>query len=279
MLPSMSTHLFAFGHLRAHHLHWIAEAGFRHIELWGAKPHFNFQDEKESKRVIGWIQEAGLRTATIHLPFYTEFGSADSRYISLTDRDDESRLLMGSFCRRLVDLCVPLGCHLVVLHPVGELHNGDTLNRLRRELDWFVPYCQEREVRIALENIMLPHTRIAHLAQLCREYQPDVGICLDIGHAHIRGGVEAEIEAGGPYIRNLHVHDNHGKADEHLLPGEGLIDWPGTISALAKEAPNCEYFTFELMIPLLEGAEQEKVIRQATADSWSFWQLYHGQLA
>jgi sugar phosphate isomerase/epimerase len=59
-----------------------------------------------------------------------------------------------------------------------------------------------------------------------------VGICLDLGHAHITVGVAGAIATLGSRIATLHVHDNHGLKDEHLWPGDGTIDWPAAVKAL-----------------------------------------------
>ncbi len=60
----------------------------------------------------------------------------------------------------------------------------------------------------------------------------DIGVCLDLGHAHLETGVEAPSETLRPLIRSVHVHDNHGMKDEHLWPGEGNIDLQRTMEML-----------------------------------------------
>jgi sugar phosphate isomerase/epimerase len=60
----------------------------------------------------------------------------------------------------------------------------------------------------------------------------NVGVCLDLGHAHITAGTAAAIATLGERIASVHVHDNHGVKDEHLWPGDGTIDWPETVKAL-----------------------------------------------
>ncbi len=65
---------------------------------------------------------------------------------------------------------------------------------------------------------------MAHLDQ--------IGVCLDLGHAHIAPGIAEAIGTLGKRIAELHVHDNHGLKDEHLWPGDGTIDWPATLEAL-----------------------------------------------
>ena len=53
----------------------------------------------------------------------------------------------------------------------------------------------------------------------------NVGVCLDLGHAHVTVGVAEAIGTLGARIASVHVHDNHGVKDEHLWPGDGTIDW------------------------------------------------------
>ena len=59
-----------------------------------------------------------------------------------------------------------------------------------------------------------------------------MGVCLDLGHAHITVGVAEAIATLGGHIASVHVHDNHGLKDEHLWPGDGSIDWLSAASAL-----------------------------------------------
>jgi sugar phosphate isomerase/epimerase len=64
--------------------------------------------------------------------------------------------------------------------------------------------------------------------------------CFDIGHAHIESGVAAGFEAMRDRVVTTHIHDNHGEKDEHLLPGDGTIDWDeayGLFAAAPVELP------------------------------------------
>ena len=43
----------------------------------------------------------------------------------------------------------------------------------------------------------------------------------------MQGDVIDAIETLSGLLVATHVHDNHGRRDEHLAPFEGTIDWPG----------------------------------------------------
>ena len=64
--------------------------------------------------------------------------------------------------------------------------------------------------------------------------RPDVGICMDVGHARMMGDVVDAIETCSGHIVTTHLHDNRGRSDDHLVPGEGVIDWDATLLALQK---------------------------------------------
>jgi sugar phosphate isomerase/epimerase len=69
-----------------------------------------------------------------------------------------------------------------------------------------------------------------------------LGICFDTGHAHRSrrlDGLEpaAYVAEFGPAIVEVHVHDNRGEADLHLLPGAGTIRWPPLLEAMRALGP------------------------------------------
>ena len=56
----------------------------------------------------------------------------------------------------------------------------------------------------------------------------NVGFCLDIGHQTVfsRSPLVEWIKSLGPYLRQLHLHDNCGERDDHLALGKGNINFP-----------------------------------------------------
>ncbi len=54
---------------------------------------------------------------------------------------------------------------------------------------------------------------------------PRLGVCFDIGHAHALSETPALewVEVLGSRISYVHIHDNHGKKDEHLPLEEGNV--------------------------------------------------------
>lgn len=75
---------------------------------------------------------------------------------------------------------------------------------------------------------------------------PDVGICVDTGHAHLAGyDVAGYIRTVSQYLHAMHIADNHKNIDEHFAPFNGTINWKSVMRALTE----CAYqddFSFEI---------------------------------
>jgi sugar phosphate isomerase/epimerase len=61
-----------------------------------------------------------------------------------------------------------------------------------------------------------------------------VGFCLDTGHqaAFSTAPLDRWVQVLGPYLRQLHLHDNRGEEDEHLALGQGGIDFKSLFGVL-----------------------------------------------
>ena len=55
----------------------------------------------------------------------------------------------------------------------------------------------------------------------------NVGFCLDTGHqsAFSQTPLAGWLDSLGPYLGQLHLHDNRGTVDEHMAIGQGAIDF------------------------------------------------------
>jgi sugar phosphate isomerase/epimerase len=53
------------------------------------------------------------------------------------------------------------------------------------------------------------------------------GFCFDAGHMNVFSNTNMEgwLTSLGPFLKQLHLHDNHGISDDHLAVGDGKIDF------------------------------------------------------
>ena len=60
-----------------------------------------------------------------------------------------------------------------------------------------------------------------------------LGICLDTGHTHVNGEDPAQaVRELKDIPLHIHIDDNNGDSDAHMIPGAGSIDYAPFVSAL-----------------------------------------------
>src|SRR4029077_20758259 len=118
-------------------------------------------------------------------------------------------------------------------------------------------------VRVAVEVIPNELSRAGSLVHFVEEDldAPDVGVCLDFGHAHMDGDLLDAIETVSGHVITTHVHDNHGRTDDHLVPFDGTIDWPAALTTVQKVG-----FDDTLLLEIASrGSTKETLQRARTA--------------
>lgn len=117
-----------------------------------------------------------------------------------------------------------------VVHLNGSFNSPLTefgLDRIRKLLE----ICEECNTNLCIENLYsdeeIPYIfrNISH---------PRLKICFDTGHRNFLTPNFDVLEDYGKYVTVLHIHDNHGETDEHIVCGEGTIDWEEFAQQLAK---------------------------------------------
>ncbi len=101
--------------------------------------------------------------------------------------------------------------------------------------------------RLMLENVY--EHGPGELRELFERLQPcRVGLCLDCGHltAFGRAPLAEWLEVLGPFIGQLHLHDNHGEKDDHLPLGQGRIDFSELFDYLKAECLRPPVMTLEI---------------------------------
>jgi hypothetical protein len=104
-----------------------------------------------------------------------------------------------------------------------------------------LPTAKREGVTICLENMPFPDFSIstpAAIIEIVKEIDdPNFAMCLDTGHTNVCRGWQKPASAMreyAAYIKVLHVHDNHKRRDEHLMPFYGSIDWKDFCKALCE---------------------------------------------
>jgi len=237
MLRALSTHYFLNQRLHPGLLDQVARAGVEGIEIFAARQHFDYTNLEHTRELGSWFQANPVAAWSMHAPLYPdrEMGRAGAPAVNVLHPEKARRIDAMDEIRRALETAEHIPYRNLILH-LGE--REDTWSQRTIEysitaLEHLGAFARPLGVRLLVENLVSEPTTPEHLLTIFElGHLENVGVCLDIGHAHITVGAAQAIATLGKHIVSVHVHDNHGLKDEHLWPGDGTIDWAAAASAL-----------------------------------------------
>lgn len=239
----------------------MKEFGFSCLDYSGLSNIFEKFDCNDEEALLSFIlkekqliDKAGLKINQAHAPYLS---------LSRTLTEEEISNLLDKI-KFSIEACKLIDCKNLVVHPF--MPNGwserrtpnlakDTFDKNVAYLTELSNFAENHGVTICLENmpcigfsISTPEEVLSVIKEVNRK---NVKMCFDTGHvtafSHLMR-VEEEIRKCKEYIKVLHVHDNHGRADQHNFPGMGMTDWKEVVNAL-KEIEYNGVFSLELVYP------------------------------
>lgn len=233
----LSTHVFLNQRLHPGLLDLAARAGAEGVELFAARQHFDYTSRESVSELAGWFGANPLKPFSMHAPLYPdrEMGRAGAPAVNVLHPEKSRRIDAMDEIKRALEAAEHIPFRNIVLH-LGERDDQwsqRTIEYAETALEHLGAFARPLGVRLLVENLLSEPTMPERLLTILEMgHLPNVGICLDLGHAHISTGVAAAIRTAGDRIVSSHIHDNHGMKDEHLWPGDGTIDWTDARKAL-----------------------------------------------
>jgi sugar phosphate isomerase/epimerase len=238
----VSTHLYHGSRLNRDHLLEIGACGFEGVEVFATRTHFDYHSTTAVGDLQQWLAEAGLELHSVHAPIGEGFTAGRWQTpLTLASSDRDRRAQAVGEAERALHIArrIPfkvLVAHLGVPRRTATAAADNSRDGARRSVEELRLLAEPLGVRIAVEVIPNELSRAGSLVHFVEDVidAADVGICLDVGHAHLDGDLVEAIETVSEHLIAVDVHDNHGRADDHLVPFEGSIDWPGALTVVQK---------------------------------------------
>ena len=248
----VSTHLFHEHQLNREHLVHVAAHGFDAVEVFATRSHFDYRDAHAIEQLASWLADTRLELHSVHAPAFDALSGG--RWVgsySNASGDETRRQAALAETEAALAIAHVVPFRYLVVHlgtpdlQIGANDSGSSRalsrddnqrNAARRSVEEIAGMAERVRVRVALEVIPNSLSSASALSELIEEDLEgvDVGICLDYGHAHVMGDVGDAVEAVSGHLWTTHVHDNHGKRDDHLVPYGGSIDWDAAMMATQK---------------------------------------------
>lgn len=196
----------------------IAEAGFDSVFLfrYKNKPDGDLAMQAEAARMYG------LGIETVH---------ADFKEINSIWKEGEIGDELVAFFEKCIKETAELKIPVVVIH-LSSGDNPPQFNKLG--LSRYKRLCESAEkngICLAFENLR----KTAYLDFIFEglSNSPKLKFCYDCGHENLYNGGDGVLEKYADRLACIHLHDNFGDKDRHLLPFDGSIDWKRITKRLA----------------------------------------------
>jgi len=176
---------------------------------------------KDFSEMASILQQEGL-LITLHGPFYDLVpGGIDKKILKAT-----RERLKEAF--DIIPVFEPLSIVCHTGYDRKRYHEVED-NWLDTALETWTPFVKDLEetrTTLMLENVYERTPRM--LQKLLRGLNSEkAGFCFDLGHMNVfsETNMEGWLTALGPFVKELHLHDNDGTSDDHLAIGDGKIDF------------------------------------------------------
>lgn len=208
-------------------------------------------DEKEFVETYREVKEASEK-------FDIAISQAHAPYPIYIENNPKATDYLLKLVEKILAVCEFLGCPELVVHPHNTIYpkkDFNNANDLEINLDMYrklIPSALKHNVKVCLENLLAvdedgniiggicanPDDACYLIDTLNKEAGKNIfGLCFDVGHANACGvKIREYINKVGKRITSLHIHDNDGKSDAHLIPYSQVCDQWGVELGLDWEA-------------------------------------------
>jgi sugar phosphate isomerase/epimerase len=238
----VSTHLYHGERLQREHLVEIAARGFETVEVFATRSHVDYHDTSAIQSLAQWLDDTAIQLHSVHAPIVdTLVNDKWGRAYSTATRDNSEREATLHEMDAALDIAHHIPFKFFVLHlgvPLAQNPRPDDNNRQAalKTIEHVYERAQPLGVTLALEVMDNPLSTTPALVDMLEHDLDglDIGLCMDVGHAHMLGDTADAIETASEYLVTTHIHDNRRQKDDHLVPFEGSINWGTTIMELEK---------------------------------------------
>jgi sugar phosphate isomerase/epimerase len=226
----------------------LADIGYRGVAITldhGALNPYDERTDSQLREVEAVLGARGLR-CVIETGARFLLDSRTKHEPTLVTADPAGRERRIDFLCRAIDMAARLNAGCVSLWS-GRLRDGagdlEAFSRLIGGLTAVLDHAERQDIVVAFEPEpgMLIDT-LARYDDLLDELAAGrvetarLRLTIDIGHLHCQGELPLaeQIEIRRDRLANVHIEDMRSGIHEHLMFGEGEIDFPPVIAALAK---------------------------------------------
>ena len=207
--------------------------GFDFIEIALEEPLITPEYLEKNKKNLKYLLKKYDLFSFAHAPLNTEFGTTFEKI----------RFGWISLIKAYIMILSEMELRKINIHakfqtapPEYKNLNKIFLDNCVKSFKEIVKFGKKYRVQILLEN-GIRNTGDVESIKYILDNVPNLGMTLDVAHAFLLGdlgNIKNFVQTFKHRINHCHMHDNHGKYDEHLPIGCGNIDYNSVVKMLKK---------------------------------------------
>ena len=206
-------------------LELIKDAGFDATGLW-----WHGEDKHKQPNMV---RKIGLKIDNIHTPF----SEPSQLWLDGIDGEDYQNMLISC-----IEDCETHDISTAVIHLTSFKENVGVTDIGLKRIGKIIDVAEKRSVKLAFENI----ATLEHLTCVFMNFaSPYIGFCYDSGHENWNHPNQDCLALYGDKLLAVHINDNFGDGDTHMLPFDGTVNWEDKMLKL-KLCKDIDYFTLEV---------------------------------
>ncbi len=251
MLKAVSTYIYVKERLHPGLLDGLVRAGAQAIEIFAARGHLDYANRRQHvKEIAEWFRASGVPLNSMHSPMFSgyEWGRDGAPPLDIASPDRKTRVEAMDEIKRALEVAEQVPFRFLIQHlgTPAEAFDDAKFEACMTSVEHVRAFAKPLGVTVLLENIpneLATPEKIMELLHVARF--DDVGVCFDLGHAHVMSSIPEAFATLKHHIRSVHVHDNPGDRDAHMWPGDGTINWSETMGLL-RSAPQQPSLVMEI---------------------------------
>ncbi|GEM_PF-1141191 len=239
-----------------------AGLGVERIELGLGLP----LEDRDTVDTLIELKEKYTLDYSVHVPFL---------YDDLAHPHPDVRRAYVNEAMKSIDLCTLVNAPDLVLHPGhlsvnNSLPDVEALQYLKKPREYYfenslasltkiVNYNQLHDINLLIENLPFGLCdQPSEVTQMVNQFS-GMNFILDVGHGNVSGTLDQLLDLKPNYF---HLHDNHGKQDQHMGLGKGNLNFKQIFRAATnnkgKQKMTLELYSIEDIVKSLQYI-QEKI--------------------
>lgn len=196
----------------------IKNAGFDSVVLWWGEHNLGSTIKRTDQPNL--VYKHGLSIENVHFPYEN---------VNLIWQDSINGKEYQQYIINLINECSCFNIKTAVIHLLWGFNNLQPTKTGLERIKNIVNAAQQADVTIAFENLVF----LEHLDFVFNNISSEkIGVCFDSGHQNCFNKDKNILREYSNKIVAVHLHDNDGINDLHMIPFDGNIYWQQVMADL-----------------------------------------------